>query len=275
MKRLLLTGLAALTFVSPTLAQTDRCEADLTRMIDLLEQVQTARAENSLGQASARLDEAQDLMDGYGARCLTGQATDALSLTETAEFVGDYGTVSFKYPTGWTTEIQDAMFALVYEDETLNGVDITSSEPPAMQSGQIALIAGAIQASDMGYFEEGSPTPELIIKEMAEGITSPDGTELVSTEMLMINDRDAAIVTVASEAYALQVVIISLETSTLNDAPAFGIAASLTAPDEYETNRPLLEAFAGTIALDPSTASSGSGTSSSGGTDAVPPSSGG
>lgn len=250
MKRLLLTSFAALALAAPAYAQTDSCADDLTRVIALLEQVQTDWAENNLGQASTQLAEVQTQLEGYGDRCLTEQTENVFELTETGTFTNDFGVVTFQYPAGWST-LENNGSVMLYQDDVFRELVLNGTEPPVLSSGQVGIVVGVSVGEDMGYFEaEPEPTARLLVENLRESMPFGQESVMVDTSELKINDRDAARLTMVLETYALNALVVDMGVETNTYGPMFAVVGSLTARDEYEDSQELVEAIAATIEIE-------------------------
>jgi hypothetical protein len=172
-------------------------------------------------------------------------------LTEQGSFTNDFGVVTFQYPAGWIFQIDDKS-GVIFQDETLSDFVMDRLEPPAMAPGQVVIAVGVSVAEQMGYFEEDpEPTPALIVNVLSSGMPFAQEVLTVNTAEMKIDGRDAARITWVMETYALNVVLVDTGVDTTNGyGPLFAAVISVTAPDEYEAQVPLLEAIAVTTEIE-------------------------
>jgi hypothetical protein len=239
---------------APT-TQTGACDIDLSDAMTMLTIAQDAASAGNTEGALDQIGQARDSLVEIEAACSGGgdttTTTSASTLGETYTVEGESIPVSltFDYPSEWVVgDVQNGA-VVVANQADLADIDLSSSAPPTMASGEAALIIAPVDTNYFGQRDLGrNATAEDLINALLDTLPSSYGVAS-DVETLSIADHPAAQATISGDNFDLRLTFVELGHD--GTEPIFGMAFLLTAPGEADEYQSMLLAVAETFDLKP------------------------
>jgi hypothetical protein len=237
--RKLITVITILTLASvfTARAQEAGCDIDLSSIVTQLVQAQATASGGDTEAGLAQIGEVRAALAEITSGCAEAGVTPGVLLDN--RFVAPNGTFTVDYPSGWVEGnfSPNPRGGAIFLGNSETAADALNAPTPQLRTGEKALVV-AVGTPDLLGGEEENPSLEVLL----QGFAARNLSQFAITgelEMTSLEDRTIGRMEFGGETFAAVTVGIQLEDSDL-----YAIVVGVTAPDELDALRPLVDAVA-------------------------------